>query len=132
VLHPAHPLQGQVFPVEQQSGEEVLIQLINGQQYFIPVDWTDQAPGQISLPGARFLLEHLLALCKCIEALSLTNQKEGTIPSQNKQRAEGDRHATAGSVHIGPAFPGTACPGDRPSGTDNPAAVEQAGGGGAK
>lgn len=121
-----------MFPVEQQYGEEVLIQLANGQQYFIPVDWTDLAPGQISLAGACFLLEHLLALCKCIKALSLTNQKEGTIPSQNKQRAEGDKHAAAGSVHVGPALPATACPGDSPSGTDDPAAVEEAGGGEAK
>ena len=127
VLHPAHPLNGQVFPIIHQSSGEVLIQLPNGQQYFIPLDWTDQTPPQITLPGACFLLEHLLTLRKRLEALSQENRKLGTIPSQSNSQVEGDRDGKAGPVHNGPTFPGAAHPGDRHFGTDDPAPNEQGG-----
>jgi hypothetical protein len=116
-----------VFPVLQQSAEEVLIQLPNGQQYFIPLDWTDQAPPHVCLSGACFLLEHLLTLQQRLEALSHKNRNEGTIPSQSNRQAEGEKYATADPVHVGPAFPGAARPGDRPLGPDHPAALEPAG-----
>lgn len=127
VVHPAHPLRGQVFPVIQQSGEEVLIRLANGQQYYIPLDWTDQILPSICLPGACFRLADLLALCQRVAALSQKKQNSGTIPSQNNRSAEGDRHATTNPVHFGPAFPGTACPGDRHFGSDHLAPMGPAG-----
>jgi hypothetical protein len=133
ILHPAHPLLGQLFPVIQQSSaEEVLIELSNGQQYYIPIDWTDQAAPRVSFPGACFLLENLLTLQQRLEAISQKKGNSGPIPSQSHRQAEGEKHATAGSVHIIPAFPGTACPGDRYFGTNDPATMEQAEGGGKK
>ena len=125
-------MYGQVFPVLQQSADEVLIQLPDGQQRFIPLDWTDQARPQITLPGACFLLVHLLTLRKRLEALSQENQKFGTIPSQSNQQVEGGRNGKAGPVHVGPNYPGAAYPGDCHFGTDDPAPIEPGGRGAAK
>jgi hypothetical protein len=127
VLHPAHPLCGQVFPVIQQSSGEVLIQISNGQQYFIPLDWTDQTSRHVTLPGACFLLEHLLTLRKRLEALSQENRKLGTIPSQSNSQAEGEKYGKAEPVHIGATIPGAAHPGDCHFGADDSAPDESSG-----
>jgi hypothetical protein len=127
VIHPAHPLCGQEVPVLQQSAEEVLIQPPEGQPYFIPLDWTDQVSSYVCLPGACFLLEHLLTLQQQLEAIFHKNPNESTIPSQSNRQAEGDRHGTTSLVQVGPAFPGAARPGDRTLGSDHSAAMEPAG-----
>jgi hypothetical protein len=105
----------------------VLIQLPNGQQQFIPLDWTDQATLRVSLPGACFLLEHLRTLRQRLEALSQKKGDSGTIPSQSNRKAEGDRNGTTGAVEVGPAFSGATRPDDRYFGTDDPATMEPAG-----
>ncbi len=119
-------MRGQVFPVIQQSGDEILIQLSNGQQYFIPHDWTDQAPSPVCLSGACFMLEHLLTLCQRVAVLSHKNRNVGTIPSQSNRLAEGDRYGITDPAYMDPAFPGTARPGDRSVGANDPAAMEPA------
>jgi hypothetical protein len=63
VTHPAHPLRGQSFPIVQHQKQKnkhlTEIELADGRSRFIPLEWTDQTPPTVTLPGARFLLANL-------------------------------------------------------------------------
>jgi len=130
IVHPAHPLRGQTFPVLQQSPDEALIQLPSGEQRFIALAWTDQAVSPVTRAGACFLLEQLVSLRQRLDALSQKRLSSGTIPPQKEQQLEGGVRGKARSVYAGPIVPGATGPGNRPFSADDPAPTEQAGCGG--
>ncbi len=92
IIHPAHPLRGQSFPIVQHQRKDNLhlieIQLADGERRFIPLDWTDQIPSVVALPGAHFLLANLLSLRQRLDGL-LPTAKESSILPQNDTRIEG-------------------------------------------
>jgi hypothetical protein len=132
ILHPAHPLCGQTFPVLHRSHDQVLIQLSAVEQRLIALDWTDQAAPPITLAGACFLLDHLITLRQRLDALSQKKTNSGTIPPQEDRQLEGGTHGKTHSVHIGPIVPGTTSPGDRRFSAADPAPAEQDSGGQAR
>jgi hypothetical protein len=87
ITHPAHPLRGQSFPAKRRGREPnsqlFEIQRPDGEIQLIPLDWTDQAPPTVTLPGARFLLSNLLSLRQRLDALLPGATKANTIPSMN-------------------------------------------------
>ena len=132
IVHPAHPLRGQTFPVLQQSPDEALIQLPSGEQRFIALAWTDQAVPPVTRAGACFLLEQLVSLRQRLDALSQKRLSSGTIPPQKEQQLEGGVRGKVHSVHVDPIVPGTTSSGDRHFSAVDPAPTEQACGGGAR
>jgi hypothetical protein len=116
ITHPAHPLRGQSFPVIPQQKQThphlVQIRLADDECRFIPLAWTDQVPPPISQPGARFLLEKLLALRRKVTDLLAAGQPPTILPlkisqvkggsddllmvqADRKTTSPGDRHVTA-------------------------------------
>ncbi|MCK4314559.1 MAG: hypothetical protein KAX24_02195 [Anaerolineae bacterium] len=94
ITHPAHPLQGQSFPLVQhhRKGQDthlVKIQLDNGEHRLIPLAWTDQAPPRTTLPGARFVLANLISLRQLLDMLLPTLEKSGILPPQTDSRGKG-------------------------------------------
>jgi len=92
IIHPAHPLRGQSFPITQHQRKDnphlIEIQLADGERRFIPLDWTDQIPSVVALPGSRFLLANLLSLHQRLDGL-LPIAEESSILPQNDTRIEG-------------------------------------------
>ena len=86
ITHPAHPLRGQSFPVIPQQKQThphlVQIRLADDECRFIPLAWTDQVPPPISQPGARFLLEKLLALHQKVTDLLAAGQQPIILPPE--------------------------------------------------
>ena len=113
----------------QQLPEEFLIQFSNGEQRLIALAWTDQVVAPISLPGACFLLDHLVSLRQQLDALSQKRLSVGTILPQEDQYLEGGVHGKARSVHTDPSAPSTTSPGDRHFSAVDPASTQQAQGG---
>jgi hypothetical protein len=132
ILHPAHPLHGQTFPVLHQSQDEVLIQVSAVEQRLIALDWTDQVASPATLAGARFLLDHLITVRHRLDALSHTRPYSGTMPPQEDRQLEGGIHGKTRSVHLDPLVPGTTCPSDRPFSADDPTPTQPDKGGQAR
>ena len=91
ITHPAHPLQGQSFPLVQhhRKGQDthlVKIQLNNGEHRLIPLAWTDQSPPRTTLPGARFVLADLISLRQLLDTLL---EISGILPPQTDFRDKG-------------------------------------------
>ena len=128
ITHPAHPLRGQSFPVIPQQKQThphlVQIRLADDECRFIPLAWTDQVPPPISQPGARFLLDKLLALRQKVTDLLAAGQQPIILPpeidpikgeSDDLPMVQTDRKATS--------------PGGRPITADDPASNNNSTGG---
>jgi hypothetical protein len=105
ITHPAHPLQGQSFPVVQLHRKEgdthlIKIQLDNGECRLIPSSWTDQCPPVTTLPGARFVLANLLSLRQCVDSLLRTADKSGILSPQHDTSSTGGSDENAKSTHV--------------------------------
>ena len=95
ITHPAHPLRGQSFPVIPQQKQKhphlIQIRLADDERRFIPLAWTDQVPPPISRPGARFLLEKLLALRQKVNGLLVASQQPAILsPEISQVKGESD------------------------------------------
>ena len=103
IIHPAHPLQGQSFPIIQHQRKDNLhlieIQLADGERRFIPLDWTDQIPSVVALPGARFLLTNLLSLRQRLDGLLPTVEESSILP-QDDTRIEGGSNGFPEPVYM--------------------------------
>jgi hypothetical protein len=103
ITHPAHPLRGQSFPIIQHQRKEnphlTEIQLADGERRFITLDWTDQIPPVVTLPGARFLLVNLLSLRQRLDEL-LPAVEESSILLQDDTRIEGGSSGFSEPVHL--------------------------------
>lgn len=132
ITHPTHPLRGQSFSVIHQQHrdnvERLEIQLPDGECRLIPLDWTDQVPHMVTLPGTRFLLANLLCLCQRLDAL-LPSAKESSILPLNKTEVEGGSDGTHKSGRMVETDRGTACSDPRLAGSNvAPASRPTAGG----
>ena len=67
----------------------VKIQLADGGGRLIPLDWTDQIPPPVTLPGARFLIVDLISLRQRLDVLLQAPEKSSIIPPQNDTQIRG-------------------------------------------
>jgi hypothetical protein len=104
ITHPAHPLRGQSFPIIQHQKQEnpdlIQIQLADDERRFIPLEWTDQKPAVITVPGARFLLTNLLLVRRQLDGLLPLIEEPSTLPHKDNQ-IEGGSDELPQSVHLG-------------------------------
>ena len=134
ITHPAHPLRGRSFPVVQrqrrgQNTELVKIQLEDGERRLIPLDWTDQAPPVVTLPGARFLIANLISLRQRLDLLLQASEKSDIIPPRNDTQIEGGTDEDSESIHVVETDRGSTSTSSRHSGTDAFAPTGEARGG---
>ena len=92
IIHPAHPLRGQSFPIIQHQRKDnphlIEIQLTGGERRFIPLDWTDRKLSVVAPSGARFLLANLLSLRQRLDGLLPTVEESSILP-QDDTRIKG-------------------------------------------
>ena len=129
IIHLTHPLRGQTFRVLRQVADEYLIELSSAEQRFIAIDWTDQVPPPVTLPGARFLLDHLVILRQRLDAFSHPRSYWDTISPQEGQPLEGDMHGTAHTDEVSPIDCRRTNASDCHFSADGSTSTEQAGGG---
>jgi len=122
IIHPAHPLREQSFPVLHQGGEKgnqlLKIQLPDGECRFIPLDWTDQASSTVHRPGARFLIANLLTLRQRLNALLPKSIESGTIPPENETPITGGNYGQPASFPLATSVGGPTEAGHRYPGAD--------------
>jgi hypothetical protein len=75
------------------------IQLADGERRFIPLEWTDQVPPTVTLPGSRFLLANLLLLRQRLDGL-LQVVEESSILPQNDTQVKGGSSGFPEPVHL--------------------------------
>jgi hypothetical protein len=95
ITHPAHPLRGQSFPIihhqKQKNPHLIEIHLADGERRSIPLEWTDQLPPVVTLPGACFLLSNLLLLRQQLnEFLSLIEEPSTLSQKDNQTKGGSD------------------------------------------
>lgn len=133
ITHPAHPLRGRSFPIIQHQKQKnphlIKIQLADGERRSIPLEWTDQQPPVVTLPGARFLLTNLLLLRKQLDGL-LPLIKEPSTLSQKDNQTEGGSDELPPPVHLAGPDRGSTRASGRHSGADIAAPTHRERGGG--
>jgi hypothetical protein len=113
ITHPAHPLRGKTFEVisevgRVQKGQEILIELENGERRTIPLDWTERKQAPESSPGVRFDLDHLMLLRRRVSALLASGEQNSIMPLESKQLDSGGLDEDADCRNdMGAAEPGT-------------------------
>ena len=127
ITHPAHPLRGQSFPIiphqKQKNPDLIEIKLADDEHRFIPVEWTDQGPPVVTVPGARFVLANLLLVRKQIDGLLPFIAKAGTLPQDNQ--IEGGSDDLSERNNLDRTAQGSPEPGNRHYGADNPAPTQE-------
>ena len=127
ITHPAHPLRGQSFPIiphkQQKNPHLIEIELANGEHRFIPVEWTDQSPPVVTVPGARFVLANLLLVRKQLDGLLPFMAQAGTLPQDNQ--IEGGSDELSQRDHLVRTAKGSPEPGDCHNGAANPAPTQE-------
>jgi hypothetical protein len=106
----------------------VEIQLADGECRLIPLDWTDQVPPVVTLPGARFLLANLLSVRQRLDEHLPVPRESGILP-QDDTEIEGGSDDTAKPGHLAED---DRCPthsGNRHSGADPSTPTDEAIGG---
>ncbi len=121
ITHPAHPLRGQSFPIIQHQKQKnphlIEIQLADGERRFIPLEWTDQLPPVVTLPGARFLLSNLLLLRKQLDGLLPLIKEPSTLPQKDNQ-TEGGSDELPQPIHLAGSDRGSTSASGSHSGAD--------------
>jgi hypothetical protein len=106
ITHPAHPLRGQSFAIVQHQRKEnrslIEIQLADGECRLVPLEWTDQVPPVVTLPGARFLLANLLSVRQRLDELLPGSKESGILPRDDAE-IEGGSDDTLKPGHLGQA-----------------------------
>ena len=118
--------------IQQQCKDDVHlieIELPDGECRLLPLDWTDQMPHPVTLPGARFLLANLLCLRQRLDAL-LPSARESSILPQETTEVEGGSDGARKPSGVVETNRDAACSNPRLAGPDvAPANRPTAGGG---